>query len=336
VLKLTWELRCPNCGFSKVNEYEPFCPRCHSPLELKGEIPKPKEPLLGEGNTPIVKVKQDSAQVIFKLEYLNPSGSFKDRGTSLSVWLAKKLNYKCVVEDSSGNTGLSVAMYSSYLGLKSYIVIPKTAGIGKKKLLKTLGANVIEAETREKASEIAEKLSTSCFYVAHSYSPIFIEGMKTIAKELKDYGDWNYIVPVSSGTLILGIYRGLRELGFRPRIYAVQAAEAASLKGHVRLIAEVGGRTSKLADALVLKKPPRLNSIIEVVNDSGGGLIVVGDEAIKSSVKELLSMGFIIEPSSATVWAAYKALRTLGMHDDFVLPLTGSGLKYYEVLAELG
>ena len=159
--------------------------------------------------------------------------------------------------------------------------------------------------------------------------------MKTIAYELKDYGDWSFIVPVSSGTLLLGLYKGFKELGLKPKIYAVQASEAASLKDRVKVLAEVGGKTSKLADALVLKKPPRIDSMVEAVASSDGGVIIVGDDAIKSATKELLSMGFIVEPSSAAAWAGLKALKVLGINDDFVMPLTGNGLKYYERLAEI-
>ncbi len=332
---MKWTLFCPNCGYSIENGYRPFCPHCRTPLELEGEIPRPEHSLLGEGGTPLVKRKIENAVVAFKLEYLNPSGSFKDRGSALSLWLAKHLGYTCTVEDSSGNTGLSVAMYSTHLGLKASIVVPKAAGKGKKLLLRSLGAEVIETEDREKAAEKAIEMSERCFYVAHSYSPIFVEGMKSIALELKDYGDWNFLVPVSSGTLLLGIYYGFKELGFRPKIYAVQASEAASLRGKVRLVAEIGGKTSKLADALVLKKPPRINQMVEAVNSSNGGLVIVGDDAIREATRELLSMGFIVEPSSAAAWAAYKALKDRGINDDFVIPLTGSGLKYYEVLADL-
>jgi threonine synthase len=227
-------------------------------------------------------------------------------------------------------------MYATHLGLEAYIIVPKGAGRGKKLLLRSLGAHVVETETREDASKRAVEMSKSCYYVAHSYSPIFIEGMKSIAEELKDYGSWSFIVPTSSGTLLLGLYRGFRELGLRPKIYAVQAAEAASLKDRVKVLAEIGGSSSKLADALVLKDPPRVDAMAEAVNSSGGGVIIVGDDSIRSSLRELLSMGLIVEPSSAAAWAAFKALKyDLGIDEDFVVPLTGSGLKYYEVLAEL-
>jgi len=330
-----WKLYCPRCGYSIENSYRPFCPNCKKPLELEGEVPKPRAPLLGEGKTPVVERSFEKSKVVLKLEYLNPSGSFKDRGSAPSVWLAKKLGYKCVVEDSSGNTGLSVAMYSAYLGLKAHIVVPKGAGKSKKILLKSLGVELIETETRDEAYKIAARMSDTCFYVAHAYSPIFIEGMKTIAYELKDYGDWSFIVPVSSGTLLLGLYKGFKELSLKPRIYAVQASEAASLRGRVKVLAEVGGKTSKLADALVLKNPPRIDSMAKAIASSGGGVIIVGDDAIKSATKELLLMGFIVEPSSAAAWAGFKVLKALGINDDFVIPLTGNGLKYYERLSEI-
>jgi threonine synthase len=324
-------LYCRLCGYRLgAREYAHKCPKCGGLLELEGRFEGPR--ILGEGKTPVVEREYRGLRVAFKLEYLNPTGSFKDRGAALSVYHAKLLGYNCVVEDSSGNAGLAVAAYASALGLRARIHTYRGAGRGKRLLIKSLGAELVEWPTRGDAARAAEREAQECYYVAHAWSPVFLEGMTSIAEELYSYRDWDFIVPASSGTLLLGLWRGALRRGWRPRIIAVQAVEAASLEGRVPLLARIGGQTSRLADALVLKDPPRRSEMADAVNSSGGGLVVVGDEAIKEALRDLLGMGFLVEPTSATAWAAFKALVERGLAKDSVVVLTGSGLKYAEVL----
>jgi threonine synthase len=333
----SWRFYCSKCGFRGDNGvYYPFCPRCGSPLRVEGEDPvDPSISVLGEGDTPAVEKTFKSVKVAFKLEYLNPTGSFKDRGASTSLRLARLLGYDCVVVDSSGNTAVAVAAYARALGLKARVHVPSTAGPGKLALVRALGADVVVWDSREEAAKAALRDSGKCFYVAHTFNPVFSLGITPLAWELSDYDGWDFIVPVSSGSLLLGLWEGMKRAGLRGRLIAVQAAEAASLRGRVRLLAEVGGKASRLADALVVKNPPRLEEIASAVNESGGGLVVVGDEAIRTALKELLRMGFIVEPSSAVAWAAFTALNEAGDASDSVVILTGSGLKYAEKIREL-
>lgn len=320
-----WRLRCPRCGWvSEEREYRPFCPKCGSALRIEGRLEMPERPVLGEGSTPLVSREG----VLFKLEYLNPSGSFKDRGTAVSLWLAKRLGYRTAVEDSSGNTALSVATYGAALGIRVRLHMPATAAPGKIGLARALGAEVVAEGSRAEAAARARAEAGDAFYVAHLTSPVFTEGMKAVGRELCDLRGYDIFVPASSGTLLIGLWEGLRECGGDARLIAVQAAEAASLKGRVKVLAEVGGPRSSLADALVVKSPPRIGDMAEAVRSSGGGVVVVGDEALRPAIKEVLRMGFIVEPSSAAVWAAYRALKEVGDVGDPVLILTGSGLKY--------
>ena len=304
-------------------------------MEVEGVLPGFHR-VLGEGSTPLVFDAVSGSTVGFKLEYLNPSGSFKDRGVSYSLQFARGLGYKCVVVDSSGNTGLSTALYATRLGLKAYIVVPATASPGKLSLMRALGATVIVASDRGEASRIAEAYAGECFHVAHLTSPVFIEGVKGIGFEIAEYFRRpTVVIPVSSGSLLVGLYRGMVEAGAKPRIIAVQASESSSLEGLVDRLAEIGGNTSKLADALVVRNPPRLWEMARIVRESGGGLVKVGDDAIRGALRELLSMGFIVEPSSAVAWAAFRALEDKLAGGDVVIVLTGSGLKYYRELEEI-
>ncbi len=320
-----WYLRCPRCGWvGEERRYYPICPRCGSVLKLEGRAEVPEKPVLGEGRTPLVS--RDG--VLFKLEYLNPSGSFKDRGAAVSLWLARRLGYTTAVEDSSGNTALSVATYGAALGIRVRLHTPATAANGKIGIARALGAEVVAEGSRADAAARARAEAGDSFYVAHLTSPIFTEGMKAVGHELCEYRGYDIFVPASSGTLLIGLWEGLRECGGEARLIAVQAAEAASLRGRVKVLAEVGGPMSALADALVVKSPPRIDEMVEAVRSTGGGVVIVGDEAIRPAIREMLRMGFIVEPSSAAVWAAYRALEDAGDAGDSVLILTGSGLKY--------
>ncbi len=257
---------------------------------------------------------------LYKLEYLNPTGSFKDRGASLSVWLASRLGYRCVVDDSSGNTGIAVAAYAGHLGLRARIHVYRGAAPGKVALIRRLGAEIVVHDTREEAASGAESDSGKCYYVAHSLSPVFLEGVSSLGVELADHAGGRPIyVPVSSGSLLLGLYRGLLRRGIRPRLIAVQSPEAPSLLGRVRLLARLGGDRGRLLDALVVKAPPRIEEIARAAE----GLVIVGDEAVGEALGDLYRRGFIVEPSSAVVEAAAKAVGESGL-----LVMTGSGLKY--------
>ncbi len=325
-----WRFYCASCKVEyPVEKYLPFCMRCGGGLEVEGEIPSRKN-ILGEGNTPLVSDTYKGLDVYFKLEYLNPSGSFKDRGCSYALYMAKDIGYKTSLVDSSGNTGLSTALYSSRLGMESYIVVPKYASESKKRLIKKVGGHLIETDTRDEAYEKAVELSKEYYYVAHQTNPFFLYGMMSIGHELADVaGGRDIIVPISSGSLLLGLYRGLLEAGAKDfRIIGVQASERASLKEYVRVLGMVGGGTSKYADALLVKNPRRLGEIASSLNRVGGGVVLVGDEAILEAVDELHRMGFIVEPSSSVVWAAFKFLVDKDLARDSILVLTGSGLKY--------
>ncbi len=121
--------KCPRCGAIYPNPPKNWlCSKCHSPLIIdKGDIRYKR--LLGEGDTPIIRLKEES--VYFKLEYMNPTGSFKDRGVSFTIQYLLNKECEYVIEDSSGNTGISTAVYATAVGKKPVIYAPKTISPGK-------------------------------------------------------------------------------------------------------------------------------------------------------------------------------------------------------------
>ncbi len=329
-----WRLKCPKCGIELEDMYRHRCPVCGSPLNLQvKDLDWKPGMVMGEGRTPLVERKINGKSVLFKLEYLNPSGSFKDRGTSVNIHLARKLGYDCVVEDSSGNAGISVALYSAYTGLNAKIIVPKTAPQGKKKIIRLLGAKLVQAKTRKAAAELAETMSGECYYVAHAWNPIFIYGLQSIAYEIagQGYVGVPIIAPASTGGLIYALYKGFQEYSNRtPRIFAAQGSSNPWLAEAVGGPVEKG--ESSLADALVYDNPPRADEAIRAVKRSGGTAVAVNDRSIKRALRELWRMGFPVEPSSAVAYAAYKKLLGKHIEGPAIVVLTGTGYKFLDLI----
>lgn len=343
---------CSRCGFKKLiwNKYYWKCPRCSSPLRIiydktfspRGRglvrycslLPFNPARTIGEGGTPLVVEEENNTKLLFKLEHLNPSGSFKDRGTALAIGYSYLMKYNSVVEDTSGNTGISVTLYSRVYGLKPLIIMPRSAPVGKKKLVKMLGGKVIEAKDRGEAAKIVSRYIGSSYYVAHTWNYFYIIGASTIAYEVyEEYGIPDYmIVPVGSGGLFLGLIEGFEYLYKEglikhvPKPVIVQGYSVQPV--YERLTGErIAGEESSLADGVMVPNPPRIDEIVGYLKKYHGKIVLVGNNEIKQAIKELFDKGFIIEPTSATVYVAYKKLVDDLRNREALLPLTGSGLK---------
>lgn len=348
-----------------------MCPRCGYPLDLEyrkdNKLPEPESIIrcregiwcfqqllprykyratLGEGFTRIVDLKIYDVKVMAKMENQNPTGSFKDRGAALAVSMALSMGAKAVIEDSSGNAGIATACYSKTHGVSSIIVAPSTAPKGKLDLIRLCGAEVVIAKDREHAAALAPRIAIerSGAYLPHTWLPHHIEAMKTIAFEIHYQVDElpeAIFIPTSSGTLLLGLYRGFKDLvklGYRdriPRLIAVQTRSFhpiyTAMKGN-----ELEPEEENLADGISIKKPPRLREIVDAVNDSRGDVIVVSNQEIRRALKELVSKGIIVEPTSAVSLAGLlRSVEAGSVFERAMVILTGSGLKMVQRMVEL-
>ncbi|MFB0556824.1 MAG: pyridoxal-phosphate dependent enzyme [Dehalococcoidia bacterium] len=310
-------------------------------LPVEGLLP------VHQGWTPIVKKNIAGVEVNFKLEYLSLGGSFKDRGAYVSVAKAKELGARGIIVDSSGNAGISFSLMALLSGMNVDVFVPKHAPEGKKNLLRLLQANVheIDGDRMEVNREAIKAEREGLVYVGHWWNPYFIEGEKTMAYEAHEQiGSVDYVVvPVGSGTILLGLYKGYQELvelqalNKVPEIIAVQAC------GYSEICKELGARKecltkSKLADGIAIADPPRREQIVEAVKRTNGHGIIVDDEEIKEPLVELRKIGFIVEPTSATAYAALEQSIKEGFikpKNKVLLPLTGSGLKLVDELIEI-
>ena len=312
----------------------------------------PSSPIitLGEGNTPLVWVKNrgtgDSEQTIgLKCEYQNPTGSFKDRGSPIILSLLISRGARRVVEDSSGNAGASFAAYAGRAGLEAKVYVPETASGAKRKQIEAYGAKLIQVPgARSKAAELVRgevdtfSVKNKWVYASHAYLPFNIPGYATLAFELAEQskeGIGTIIVPVGQGGLILGLARGfeaIQQSGLIkrfPHLVGVQAQACAPLwallnYGAAGLNWTTEGET--IAEGIRIRYPLRGDQIISLIENKQGRIVVVSEEEILVAHAELAKRGFLVEYTSAVVWAALDKIPA-SIPTPIIAILTGSGLK---------
>jgi len=307
---------------------------------------------LGEGWTPLVKAPWSGRQVNFKLEYMAPTGSFKDRGTTVLMTYLKSKGVPGVLEDSSGNAGASMAAYTAACGMSCRILVPADAPAGKLVQMRGMGADVVPVPgTRQDVADRALAESQQYFYASHNWQPFFIEGTKTLAFELWEQFGFKcpdaVVVPLGYGSNVLGLQIGFAELvacgeiDRAPRIYGVQARNcspfAAALEAGVD---EAMPFTPKptVAGGIASLKPVRTREVLAAMRETGGGLITVSEEEIAEALVGLLKLGLYVEPTSAAGAAALASLfKRAELADDasVVTILTGSGLKATETIGDI-
>ena len=295
---------------------------------------------LGEGNTPLVWAEAFGKQVAFKLEFLNPTGSFKDRGTALLVSILLSRGVSEAVEDSSGNAGSSFAAYAAAAEINARVFIPDYASGPKRAQIEAYGAEVIPIPgPRSKAAEaVVREVERGVVYASHAYMPFGERGFSTVAYELvEQLGQvpGSVISPAGQGNLLLGLGRGfagMRQAGLiqsMPALVGVQAEVCAPLwavytGGFVGLSFVSEGHT--LAEGVRIQHPLRGDALLQLVVSTGGQFIAVPEEAILTGRDQLARRGLFVEPTSAIVWYALEQLID-NIPEPVVILLTGSGLK---------
>lgn len=362
-------LRCTDCGAQHVADMATVtCPECGGPLDVEylgdssaatmagsDAVPSPlHDPgsavTLGEGNTPVIELSR-IAKVLglrrlhAKLEFMSPTGSFKDRGSAVMVSAAREHGVTELVEDSSGNAGASVAAYSASAGIKAHIFAPASAPEGKLRQIAVYGAEVHAIEgPREAAAKAAVNFSIErdIVYASHALSPYFAEGTKHFAYEvlqqLEDEPPDHIVLPVGNGSLLIGAWKGFEELRragratSAPRIHAVQASAVrpvvAAFNGEPW---DAATATSTAAGGIAVAVPPRILQMVAALRASGGSAVAVGESDIARWHRLLAEEeGVFAEPTSAAAFAGIEQLVRdggIGKGDSVLLPVTGSGLK---------
>ncbi|MGD2143218.1 MAG: pyridoxal-phosphate dependent enzyme [Anaerolineae bacterium] len=309
-------------------------------------LPDGAEPVtLGEGWTPLVHVAWNGRSIGLKLESLNPTGSFKDRGAALLVAVLRGSHVQQVVEDSSGNAGAALSAYAARAGLEATIYIPAHASRVKQAQIGAHGARVVpvSGSRSDTARAVLSAVDQGAVYATHAYSPFYAHGMKTIAYELWEQLDGAapeaVVVPLGHGGLLLGLHRGFGELLSAgliecwPRLFGVQADACAPMaRAWERSAKEVTpvAEGSTVAGGVRIADPPWGREVLSAVRESDGAILALSDEEALAAQNRLARRGFYVEPTSALAVAALDHLGDgpeRGPALDTVVVLTGSGFK---------
>lgn len=304
-----------------------------------------------EAITPLAKAKVSGVSILVKMDSLQPTGSFKDRGAALVINYLKNLGIKSIAEDSSGNGGSAYAGYAAKGEIECNIFVPAGTSLGKTIQTRMYGANCIEVEgTREDVAQAAINSSKThgSYYVGHNWHPLFIEGVKSIAYEVWEQCGYkapdNFVAPVGNGSLLAGAYLGFSELlksgeiDKLPRLFGIQSE---SIQPFVQVFNGKEAKTismSTVAEGIKIQRSSRLNEIIEFVRGSEGRFISVSDHEIKLALKDMGQQGYFIEPTSATAFAGIARLLQrgdIGEQDLTVGVITGNGLKTTNTIQEI-
>ncbi len=310
---------------------------------------------LGEGSTPLLGSEElaeyTGVKALFlKNETVNPTWSFKDRGSFLCILMAKKCNEYFVATISTGNMGASLAAYGARSGIQSIVFIPLSCPEEKIRSMAIHGAIIFKVdapdfgEMKRQVLNLATKLKLR---IVSGNGPIRVEGYKFCAFELFEQLNSQVpdfiAVPTSACGHIRGLFKGFKELleaGLihrLPRMIIVQAANNSPL---VTALKQRKSKPVPFSDIYTIAKA------ITTGNPMGGDEILqkaykyhwlaedVTEEEILIGQRILARAGFFVEPSSATSLIAVKKLRVAGkikQDESVVLMLTGSGLKDSEV-----
>ena len=307
---------------------------------------------MGEGSTPLVGAAWDGISIHFKLDFMMPTGSFKDRGTTVMVSYLKSRGVTAVLEDSSGNAGASLSAYCARAGMRCRVLVPETASYPKIAQIAACGADVVTVKgSRQDVVEAALAMSREIFYASHNLQPFFAEGTKTLAYELWEQLGFRapeaVVMPVGYGSNVLGCERGFsellrnREIARMPRLYGVQAANCAPF--HAAFRAGVEHFTPvpvspTVAEGIASSKPTRMREVLVPVRASGGEIVAVTEDEIVRALAALAKKGFYVEPTSAAAAAGLSQLIARGAikrGETTVLVLTGTGLKASETIGRL-
>lgn len=360
--------RCDNCGeplelplvTGAINKHVPW----HSCLteRYRDFFPFVKADTslsLGEGFTPLISEANLSgelglAALYLKNETLNPTWSFKDRGTLMGVQHALNLGYKRIGTVSTGNMAASVAAYGAHAGLETFIFV--SDGIAAEKLgpVSIYGPHLVkvEGDYGRLYYESLKVGSENGIYFINSDVPFRVEGSKTIAYEICEQLDFCVpdfvVVPVSAGGNIRGIIKGFREFlasGLIDRLPVFVAAQAAGCAPVYRAYSHGDSTIERVeqphtvAHAIENPYPPSGNEVLRQLRTLNGLSVAVEEQDILYWQRRLAQAGIFAQPASAVPLAALKQLRDQGIVNEdhtAVCVVTGSGLKYTAVLQQHG
>jgi threonine synthase len=301
---------------------------------------------LHEGNTPLVRADRLAAEIApaielyLKLEGLNPTCSFKDRGMTVAVTKALAEGAAALICASTGNTSASAAAYAARAGLRSYVLVPKgNIALGKLAQAMMHGARVIQVEAGFDVAlalvrDVRERHPRELALV-NSINPHRIEGQKTAAFEICDQlggVPTHHFLPVGNAGNITAYWRGYREYRAAGRIEALPKMVGFEAEGAAPIVhGRVVERPETVASAIRIGNPASWKGAEAARDESGGAIEAVSDADILAAYRLVArTEGIFVEPASAISIAGVARQHrdgTLRRGDVVVCTLTGHGLK---------
>lgn len=313
-----------------IEEYEEFLPVTDKTPRLS----------LNEGNTPLVHMENLSKEwginLYVKVEGVNPTGSFKDRGMVMAVAKAKEEGKSILICASTGNTSASAAAYGARAGMRTIVVIPEgRIALGKMAQAKMYGAEIVEIEGNfDEALRMVREAGEGDIALVNSVNPYRLEGQKTIAFETIDQlGKVPdvFALPVGNAGNISAAWKGFKEYADKkgmelPELLGVQADGAAPI-----VYNRVFENPETVATAIRIGNPASWDLATAALKESNGNILAVTDEEILEAYQLITSKeGVFAEPGSCASIAGVKKQvenGTLKKGATVVAVLTGNGLK---------
>ncbi len=325
-------------------------------------LPLAAEPVtLGEGGTPLLRAEGLEREIglgrlWIKDEAVNPTGSFKARGMTTAVSMARHFAATALAVPSAGNAGGALAMYAAAAGLPAHVFMPRDVPLANRLECELAGAKLTLVDGL--INDCGARVRAGCqkhgwFDVSTLKEPYRVEGKKTMGLELALQLGWRLpdviLYPTGGGTGLVGMAKAfdeLRALGWircrNPRFVSVQAAGCCPI---VRAFeagldeAPLYENASTLAAGLRVPKAVGDFIMLDILRQSHGTAIAVTDDEMIPAARDLTAAtGVCAAPEGGACLAALRSLRASGFiqpDDDVVLFNTGTGLKYAEAFAAI-
>ncbi len=349
-----YSINCAACGAVYIDQWW-LCPKCSGSLVVRYDRPAkiPQYPLddeldrdlgsgLGEGQTPLIALPRISrmigAELWAKCEFVNPTGSFKDRGSIVEIVKTQELGKRGVVCASTGNMAASLAAYAARAGITCVVVVPAATPASKLRQATACGARLVSVagtydDCVERAQQVAEQDN---LFLCGDYV-LRREGQKTIGWELAGKGFDGFVVPVGNGTVGIAIVQGLAEAGDDSVSFiGAQPASVNPIEKAWKSSRQIAplSNTKTIASACNVGNPLDGNLTLQRVRKTSGFMLCVTEDQIVQA-QELLALkeGLFVESAAAVGLAAVIKDRDSFKGRKLVLILTGSGLKECAVQA---
>src|SRR5271165_6857566 len=309
---------------------------------------------LGEGMTPMLPSRK-FPKLLIKDEGLNPTGSFKARGMSAAITMARHYGLKELAAPSAGNAGGALAAYAAAAGIEAYVFMPKDVPLANRLEVEASGAHLtlVDGLISDCGRIVAERKDREGWFdVSTLKEPFRVEGKKTMGYEVAEQLGWRLpdaiLYPTGGGVGLIGMWKAFDEMeqlgwiapGHRPKMICIQASGCAPIIKALhedKPASEMWPNAVTLAAGLRVPKAYGDFLILDIVRQSHGIAVAVTDDDIMAAVRRLATdEGIFAAPEGAAALAAYESLLAQGFlqpTDEVVLFNTGSGYKYLDTFA---